>query len=181
LGSRAPAEEGRHANPPGPARRRMKSIGASACMLALLAACGSPPPPPADPAPLPVQQPAAPVDPVEWSGSLLQAAGSPVEGTVVAHVYPTRTIVAVRVRGVQGDVGMPWHLHEGTCDTPGGAVVGPESGYPLLRPGQDPTVASHSELFGIPLQSGRRYKVDVHATLARAAPIVACANLTQRP
>lgn len=76
---------------------------------------------------------------------------------------------------------MPWHLHEGTCETPGGPVVGPESGYPLLRPGQDPTVASHSELFGIPLQSGGRYKVDVHATLARNAPIVACANLTQRP
>lgn len=158
----------------------MKSIGASACTLALLAACGSPPPPPADPAPLPVQQP-APADPVEWSGFLSPAAGSSVEGTVVAHVYPTRTIVAVRVRGVQGDVGMPWHLHEGTCDASGGQVVGPESAYLLLRPGQDPTVQSHSELFGLPLHPGRRYKVDVHATLARNAPIVACANLTQRP
>jgi hypothetical protein len=102
---------------------------------------------------------------VEWSGFITQAPGSVVEGTAMAHAYPTRSIVFVRVRGVQGDVGMPWHLHEGRCETSGGAVVGPESGYPLLRPGPERTVESHSELFGISLNPDRQYKVDVHAAL----------------
>jgi hypothetical protein len=163
----------------------MKGIGASACVLALLAGCGSPPLPEPPPAPLPVQQPVSavpvPAEPVEWAGFLTQAPGSVVEGTVMAHAYPTRTIVFVRVRGVQGDVGMPWHLHEGSCESPGGAVVGPESGYPLLRPGPEPTVESYSELFGISLNAAGRYKVDVHAALMRDAPVVSCANLTRRP
>ncbi len=158
----------------------MRGIGASACVLALLAGCGSPPLPPPEPAPLAVQQPAS-ATPVEWSGFLLQTGESVVEGTVMAHVYPTRSIVFMRVRGVRGDVGMPWHVHEGSCETPGGAVVGPESGYPLLRSGQDPTVESYSELFGIPLNGEGQYKVDVHAALMRDAPVVACANLRRRP
>jgi hypothetical protein len=168
----------------------MKAIYASGCVVALVAACGSPPLPEPAPAPLPVQQPmpAAPLPeaplpaaPVEWAGFIAQAPGSVVEGTAMVHAYPTRTIVFVRVRGVQGDEGMPWHLHEGSCDNPGGAVMGPESGYPLLRPGPEPTVESYSELFGISLNTDGQYKVDVHAGLMRDAPVVACANLTRRP
>jgi hypothetical protein len=166
----------------------MKSVFAWVCALALLAGCGSQPLPEPQSAALPVQQavqpvstPAGTVAPVEWSGFLLQAPGSVVEGTVMAHAYPTRTLVFVRARGVQGDGGMPWHLHEGSCDNPGGAVVGPESGYPLLRTGPDRTVESHSELFGIALNGDGQYNVDVHAGLMRDAPVVACANLTRRP
>lgn len=158
----------------------MRTTWASAWATVLLAGCGSQPPPEPEPAPLPVRPAAAPAtaDPVEWTGSIWDRGGSAFEGSVVAHVYPTRSIVMVRVRGV-GEQDMPWHVHEG--ETPGGAVVGPESGYPLLRRGPEPTVQSHSELFGLRLQDGRQYKVDVHASLARTAPVVGCANLARRP
>lgn len=150
------------------------------CALALLAACSQTPRVHLDPesGSADVDMEAAGESWEEWSGPVRgMGATARVSGTATMRVQASGTHAMVSLRGAQGGEQLPWHVHEGTCETPGGAIVGPPSAYPPVSVAANGQATAMATLPGVRLNEAARYKVNFHASASDMGTIVACADL----
>jgi hypothetical protein len=163
----------------------MRSSRLSACVLLLAAGCAADPPPQSAPAPVAPLAPAPPPPPgtgrQEWSafiGGFGDTQGP--EGTVMAVVHDWGTVALVRIRRLPADGTLPWHVHEGTCETRGAPVVGPLASYAPLRPVAGEAAEGEAVLGRAWLAPDRAYAIDVHRAPGDTGPPLACVNLVLR-
>lgn len=108
---------------------------------------------------------------------LLQPRGSSMSGEV--SIMPTSRAGEFRVnlslRGSSAGQQHPWHVHTGRCDAEG-PVVGSILAYPVLQVRGDGNV-DLAQTIREPLEPGRSYYVDIHASRSNMDRIVACAEL----
>ena len=111
-----------------------------------------------------------------WNASLKgQGTYSAMTGTAKATVVNGMTNVAFSLDGGTPGQTHPWHVHDGKCGS-GGAVVGDASGYPPVTIGAN----GHGEASGhimTRLDEAKDYHVNVHASAAEMATIIACGDL----
>ena len=69
----------------------------------------------------------------------------------------------------------PWHVHRGQCGDDLG-VLGPADAYPVLEVDGDGKASADADL-PLPLPATGQYFINVHASAANMATIVACGNL----
>jgi hypothetical protein len=95
----------------------------------------------------------------KWRALLTPAAGSKVRGGAIAEARGSdSTRFTITIRDAAPDATYAWHMHSGTCASPG-AVVG--SGYPELHSGPGGTAEAAVTLPVAPPSSGS-YLVQVH-------------------
>jgi hypothetical protein len=114
----------------------------------------------------------------DWSGTLAgRGTYTSVTGTVRASVEGDNTTTTIRVSGLPPRAHMPWHIHEGTCET-GGPIWGDPNAYAPLHVGDDGTAEGTARLVNIKLNEARKYHANVHASATNMGTIVACGNVT---
>ena len=158
----------------------MKMVHGGLAALALLAACSQTPRVHVDPETgrADVDMEAAGESWEEWSGTIRgMGAGARLAGATTARVQQSGTHAMVSVRGARGGDQLPWHVHEGSCDTPGGNIVGPPSAYPPVSVASNGQATAMANLPGVRLNEAAEYKVNFHASPAEMGTIVACADL----
>lgn len=159
----------------------MKTIhGGLLAALALLAACSQTPRLHVDPdsGRADIDMEAAGESWEEWSGDIRGiGASARISGSSTARVQQSGTQAMVTVARARGGDQLPWHVHEGTCDTPGGDIVGPPSAYPPLSVASNGQATAMANLPGVRLNEAGEYKVNFHASSSDMGTIVACANL----
>jgi hypothetical protein len=107
----------------------------------------------------------------KWRAILAPTSGSKVRGGAMAEAKGAdSTHFTITIRDAAPNSALPWHMHTGTCGTPGG-VVG--SGYPVLTVGPGGTAEAAVTLPIAPPISGS-YLVQVHGPTG--API-SCGEL----
>jgi hypothetical protein len=111
----------------------------------------------------------------DWSGSLNARSGSAITGTFRALVADGKTNVSVTLANAMGGQRLPWHVHEGTCDSDLG-IVGGASSYPVIVVANDGTASSNTVL-ELTLNEAKDYFVNVHASPTNLQTIVACGAL----
>ncbi len=95
----------------------------------------------------------------KWRALLVPAAGSKVRGGAIAEAKGAdSTRFTITIRDAAPNATFAWHMHSGTCASPGG-VVG--SGYPELHSGPGGTAEAAVTLAVSPPASGN-YLVQVH-------------------
>ncbi len=160
----------------------MKTVhgGLCAALALLLVACSQTPRVHVDPESggVDVDMAAAGESWEEWSGVIRgMGASARITGATTARVQQSGTHAMVSVRGARSGDQLPWHVHEGTCETPGGNVVGPASAYPPVSVASNGQATAMANLPGLRLNEAADYKVNFHASAADMGTIVACANL----
>lgn len=111
----------------------------------------------------------------EWKATLAGTTIPSITGDATARVYAGQTQVTISLEGVPGGEARPWHVHQGTCGS-GGPIVGSPSAYPPLTVGADGK-ATGTATIPLQLDEAQRYHVNVHASAAEMATIVACGAL----
>jgi len=95
----------------------------------------------------------------KWRALLEPAAGSKVRGGAIAEARGAdSTRFTITIRDATPNATFAWHMHSGTCASPGG-VVG--SGYPELHSGPGGTAEAAITLAVAPPSTGS-YLVQVH-------------------
>ena len=158
----------------------MKMVHGGLCALALLAACSQTPRVHLDPesGQADVDMEAAGESWEEWRGTIRGVGASArITGATTARVQQSGTHAMVSVRGAQGGDQLPWHVHEGTCETPGGAIVGPPAAYQPVSVAANGQATAMANLPGVRLNEAADYKVNFHASPTEMGTIVACADL----
>jgi hypothetical protein len=158
----------------------MKTVHGGLWALALLTACSQTPRVHLDPETgrADVDMEAAGESWEEWSGAVRgMGATARMSGASTVRVSESGTHAMVSVRGAQAGEQLPWHVHEGTCDTPGGAIVGPPDAYPPVSVASNGQATAMATLPGVRLNEASRYKVNFHASPSEMGTIVACADL----
>jgi len=107
----------------------------------------------------------------KWRAILGPVGGARVRGGAIAEAKSAEsTRFTVTIRDAPANVTLAWHMHSGTCASPGG-VVG--SGYPELRSGPGGTAEAAVVVAVAPPEQGD-FVVQVHG--ANGSPI-ACGEL----
>lgn len=116
------------------------------------------------------------VQPTSWTATLVGTSAFPgVSGTATATATGTQTVVTATIEGAAAGSVLPWHIHFGTCDDDQG-IVGGAAAYPSLEvDGTGSATATANVPAG--LQVAVPYFVNVHASPADLATIVACGAL----
>ncbi|HEY0972696.1 MAG TPA: hypothetical protein VGE02_17130 [Gemmatimonadales bacterium] len=111
----------------------------------------------------------------EWKAAIAGTTIPSITGSATARVYAGETEVTVSLTGVPTGELRPWHIHEGTCGS-GGPIVGSPTAYPPLTVGEDGK-ATGSARISLQLDEAKSYHVNVHASAAQMATIIACGAL----
>ena len=111
----------------------------------------------------------------DWKGSLNARGGSGITGSFRAFVAHGKTNVSVTLANAMARQRLPWHVHEGTCDSDLG-IVGGASSYPVIVVANDGTASSNTVLT-VTLNEAKDYFVNIHASPTNLQTIVACGNL----
>jgi hypothetical protein len=158
----------------------MRTILGGLCALAVFAGCSQTPRVHLDPETgrADVDMEASGESWEEWTGQIQgMGAGARMAGSATARVQESGTHAMVTLRGARAGDQLPWHVHEGSCDTPGGAIVGPPAAYPPVSVTSTGQATAMADLPGVRLNEAGRYKVNFHASPTDMGTIVACANL----
>lgn len=153
---------------------------AGLCALALVAACSQTPRVHVDPdtGRADVDMEAAGESWEEWTGTIQgMGSGARINGTAVVRVQESGTQATVTLRNAPAGEQLPWHVHEGGCDSPGGAIVGTPGAYPPVSVAANGQATATANLPGVRLNEAGRYKVNFHASPTEMGTIVACADL----
>jgi hypothetical protein len=153
---------------------------AGLCALALVAACSQTPRVHVDPdtGRADVDMETAGESWEEWTGRIQgMGSGARISGTATVRVQESGTHAMVSLGNAPAGEQLPWHVHEGSCDTPGGAIVGPPAAYSPVSVAANGTATAMANLPGVRLNEAGRYKVNFHASATEMGTIVACANL----
>src|SRR5688572_2261014 len=68
----------------------------------------------------------------DWKATLAGRSGyESVTGRTDVRTLGSETSITITLSGARSGAMLPWHLHDGTCDT-GGPIVGPASAYAAL-------------------------------------------------
>jgi hypothetical protein len=110
-----------------------------------------------------------------WSGSLNARSGSAITGSFQAFVVDGKTNISVNLANAMAGQRLPWHVHEGTCNSDMG-IVGGASSYPVIIVTNDGT-ASSTAVLNVTLDKAKDYFVNVHASPTNLQTIVACGDL----
>src|SRR5438552_18968594 len=103
----------------------------------------------------PVESPAA----TKWRAILAPVGGAKVRGGAIAEARSAdSTRFTVTVRDAPPNATLAWHMHSGTCASPGGVVGG---GYPELHTGPGGTAEAAVTISVAPPAAGN-YLVQVH-------------------
>ncbi|HYW13211.1 MAG TPA: hypothetical protein VE871_14720 [Longimicrobium sp.] len=114
----------------------------------------------------------------EWSGDIRGiGASARISGSATARVQQSGTQAMVTLARARAGDQLPWHVHEGTCETPGGDIVGPPAAYPPVTVASNGQATAMATLPGVRLNEAADYKVNFHASSSDMGTIVACANL----
>jgi hypothetical protein len=111
----------------------------------------------------------------DWSGSLSPRGGSAITGTFKAFSGEGKTNVSVNLANAMAGQRLPWHVHEGRCDSDMG-IVGDPAAYPVITVGNDGTASSNAVL-SLHLDEAKNYFVNIHASPTNLQTIVACGDL----
>jgi hypothetical protein len=111
----------------------------------------------------------------DWNGSLVARGGSGITGTFKANVANGKTTVSVNLANAMAGQRLPWHVHNGTCDSDMG-IFGDASLYPVIVVANDGT-ASVNTVLNYSLDEAKDYMVNVHASPTNLQTIVACGDL----
>lgn len=96
----------------------------------------------------------------KWRAILEPVGGSKVRGGAMAEAKGAdSTRFTITIRDATPNTTLPWHMHSGTCASPGGAAG---SGYPALRAGPGGTAEAAVTLAVAPPASGN-YLIQVHS------------------
>lgn len=110
-----------------------------------------------------------------WNATVNSLRGSGVSGTARAVVSGEETRVSLNVMGAQPRTALPWHIHQGTCES-SGPVVGSGGAYPALLVGSTGQGQANA-VVGVALNEAQNYHVNVHASANDMGTIVACGDL----
>jgi hypothetical protein len=158
----------------------MKTVHGGLWALALLAACSQTPRLHLDPdtGRADVDMEAAGESWEEWKGTIRgMGATARMSGASTVRVQESGTHAMVSVRGAEAGEQLPWHIHEGRCETPGGAIVGPPAAYSPVSVASNGQATAMANLPGVRLNEATPYKVNFHASPSEMGTIVACADL----
>jgi hypothetical protein len=150
------------------------------CALALVAGCSQTPRVHVDPETgrADVDMEASGQSWEEWTGAIQgMGAGARISGTTRVRVQESGMTATVTVSNAPAGEQLPWHVHEGSCDQPGGAIVGTPAAYPPVSVASNGTATATASLSGVRLNEAGRYKVNFHASPTEMGTILACANL----
>jgi hypothetical protein len=150
------------------------------CALALVAGCSQTPRVHVDPETgrADVDMEAAGESWEEWTGAIQgMGAGARISGTARVRVQESGMTATVNISNAPAGEQLPWHVHEGSCDQPGGAIVGTPAAYPPVSVASNGTATATASLSGVRLNEASRYKVNFHASPTEMGTILACANL----
>ena len=112
----------------------------------------------------------------DWHGKMLGKGNwSGLSGDVQALVLEGRTSVTVAITGAQPGAVLPWHIHEGTCET-GGEIVGGHDSYMPMIVGSDGRGSANAQI-NVGLDEAKDYFVSFHASQNEMATIVACGDI----
>src|SRR3989304_2399061 len=107
---------------------------------------------------------------VKWRAILDPVGDSRVRGGATAEAKGESTHFIITVRDGAPNSSLTWHMHSGTCSSPGG-VVG--SGYPALRVGPGGTAQAAITLAVTPPPGGSHI-IQVHGS---GGDVVSCGEL----
>jgi hypothetical protein len=114
----------------------------------------------------------------DWSGNITgRNEFSAARGTVRVSVDAGNSTATVRLTGLRPGSHLPWHIHEGTCET-GGPIYGDANAYAPLHVGDDGTAEGTARLINLKLNEARKYHVNVHASPSNMGTIIACGDVT---
>ena len=112
----------------------------------------------------------------DWHGRVLgKGSWTGLAGDVQALVVEGNTAVTVSVSGATPGSAVPWHIHEGTCET-GGEIIGDHNAYMPLVIGSDGRGTGNAQI-SVALDEAKDYFVSMHASATDMATIVACGDL----
>jgi hypothetical protein len=116
-----------------------------------------------------------------WTATLTAQPGSPMpQVTGAASVMgvgdSSKSKIQVSINNATPNAQLPWHLHRGSCGNDQG-IVGDPNAYQPLQVGSDGQ-ATGSAVIGVATPRSGEYMINVHASTADLATIVACGNLT---
>lgn len=114
----------------------------------------------------------------QWEAELTAEAGfAGVSGAAVVVALPgaLQFTALAEIEGDEPGAVRPWHVHFNTC-AQGGGIVGTDGAYPRLQVGADGR-AEAAVAISEPLDPAASYHVNVHASNADLATIVACGDL----
>lgn len=117
----------------------------------------------------------APGTPQTWKATLSSVGGSTVTGTASGTTAHDSTNVTVTITGATAGATHPWHIHDGKCSDSGAPVVGDASAYPPLVVGADGSATATAHI-AVKLNEARNYIINIHASPANMATIVACGD-----
>ncbi len=110
-----------------------------------------------------------------WKGTLSSVGGSGISGTASGTTADGMTDVAVNISGATPGATLPWHVHDGKCGDASAPIAGDASAYPPLVVAADGTATGRAHLMS-KLNEARNYIINVHASPANLATIVACGD-----
>jgi hypothetical protein len=111
----------------------------------------------------------------EWSAVIRPLDGSTVSGTATAVPRGGDTLdVTIRIKGGTSGESLPWHLHNGGCDS-SGAVLGDPARYQAIKVAADQGGEETAHVV-TRLKVGVPYSVNVHRSPADMR-VIACGNL----
>jgi hypothetical protein len=114
----------------------------------------------------------------DWNGSIAGRSGyGAISGTVRATVDAGNTTATIRLTGLQPRSTLPWHIHEGTCET-GGPIYGDPNAYAPLQVADNGTAEGTARLINLKLNEARKYHANVHASPSNMGTIIACGDVT---
>jgi len=108
----------------------------------------------------------------KWRAILEPVGDSRVRGGATAEAKGESTHFIISIRDGAPNSSLTWHMHSGTCSSPGG-VVG--SGYPALRVGPGGTAQAAITLAVSP-PTGGSHIIQVHGS---GGDVVSCGELKQ--
>lgn len=115
----------------------------------------------------------------QWDATLEGRPGFlTVAGTGFASTTAVSSTASVNITGATPGAVHPWHVHAGTCAS-GGPIVGDPNAYTPLQVGTG-GAASGVATIDVVLQPQQSYFINVHASPADLATIVACGDLQLR-
>lgn len=155
----------------------MRIAYAGAAVLLAIAACSQTPKVETDPETGRVDVDVQPPGQAEaWNATLSPVGGSGVSGTATAGDMNDATHATISISGARSGGVHPWHIHEGRCGDASPPVVGPASSYPPLNVGAGGSATAQAHV-PVELNEAKSYIVNVHASPANMATIVACGAL----
>jgi hypothetical protein len=142
---------------------------------------GQPQPPPETPPPTTPPPTPPPSTPRMWHANIV---GNDIYGSLAGEGFVTELgdnqgfTATVELHGdIPGTV-RPWHVHVGSCGTPGAPIVGADTAYPRLQTTAEGTSAATVNI-NVPLDSGA-YLINIHESDAQFGTLIACGNLIRQ-